>query len=308
MKKKKSSSQRVKLMMIINPRSGRTKHSLLAGKTAEMFAKNNIEVAAYFTSPDYNADYLVREHGRDYDIIGVCGGDGTISEAITGIMESGLDRPLGCIPMGTTNDLARSLGLAANSDKAVKIIATGIPYSFDIGSFNSDYFVYIASFGAFTEVSYATPQKAKNIFGRLAYIFSAVKYMTKIKSYHVNVVTDDRSCEGDYIFGAITNSRSVAGIFKFNNDMVDFDDGKFEVMLIKRPKSLLNAFATLMSMMNRSYKHDNIILFHASDITINSEEPLDWAIDGEHFNDGREIKIKNHHKAVDIIMKKHNKH
>ncbi len=308
MGRKKREKKRVKLMMIVNPHSGRTKHNIFAGKIADMFAKNNVEVAAYFTSPDYKADYLVSEHGKDYDIIGVCGGDGTISEAITGIMNSGLDKPLGCIPMGTTNDLARSLGLATDVDKAAKIIATGVPYSFDIGSFNDEYFVYIASFGAFTEVSYATPQKAKNVFGRLAYAFHAVKYMSKIKSYHVKVVTDDRSCEGDYIFGAVANSRSVAGIFKFNNDMVDFDDGKFEVLLIKRPKSLLNAVATWLSMMNKSYKHDNIILFHASDITITSDVPLDWAIDGEHMNDGREIKIKNNNKAVDIIMKKHNKH
>lgn len=305
MKKDKKKKERTRVMMIINPHSGKRRLNFSTGKIADMFAKNNMEVAAYFTSPDYKADYLVKEHINEYDIIGSCGGDGTISETITGIMKSGVKKPLGCIPMGTTNDLARSLHMSTDTMKAAKVIATGEPRPFDIGSFNDSYFVYIASFGAFTEVSYATSQKAKNIFGRLAYIFGAMKYMHKIKSYHMKVVTDDRSCEGDYIFGAVTNSTSVAGIFKFENDMVDFADGKFEVLLIKRPKSLANAIATGLSMLNKTYRHENIILFHASEISISSDEPLDWTVDGEHKNDGCNIEIKNNHKAVDIIMKKH---
>ena len=308
MKKDKKENERIKLMMIINPHSGKHKFNFSTGKIADIFDKKNMEIVAYFTSPDYNADYLVKEHIGEYDIIGCCGGDGTISETISGIMQSNIKKPLGCIPMGTTNDLARSLNLYTNPVKAAKTVASGEAYPFDIGSFNDKYFVYIASFGAFTEVSYATSQKAKNIFGRLAYIFGAAKYLHKIKSYHVKIITDDRSCEGDYIFGAVTNSTSVAGLFKFDNDEVDFADGKFEVMLIKRPKNIMNALATLLSMLNKSYKHDNIIIFHASEIDITSEEPLDWAVDGEHKNEGTDIRIKNNHSAINIIMRKHGRH
>ncbi len=294
--------------MIVNPRSGKHKLNISTGKIAEIFDKKDIEVAAYFTSPEYNADYLVEEHISECDMIGCCGGDGTISETISGIMRSDIKKPLGFIPMGTTNDLARSLCLHTNPVKAAKTIAAGEIYPFDIGSFNDEYFVYIASFGAFTEVSYATPQKAKNIFGRLAYIFGAVKYLHKIKSHHVKVITDDRSCEGDYIFGAVTNSASVAGLFKFEDDMVDFSDGKFEVILIKQPKNIMNALATVLSMLNKSYGHENIILFHASEIKITSEEPLDWAVDGEHKNGGKNINIKNNRCAVNMIMRKHGRH
>ncbi len=308
MKRDKAENERIKLMMIINPHSGKRKLSFSTGKIADIFDKKNIEIAAYFTSPDYNADYLVKKHIGEYDVIGCCGGDGTISETISGMMQSDIKKPLGCIPMGTTNDLARSLNLHTKPIKAAKTIAAGESSPFDIGSFNDKYFVYIASFGAFTEVSYATPQKAKNIFGRLAYMFGAVKYLHKIKSYHAKIITDNRSCEGDYIFGAVTNSTSVAGLFKFDNDMVDFADGKFEVMLIKRPKNILNALATVLSMLNKSYKHDNIIFFHASEIDITSEEPLDWAVDGEHRNEGTSINIKNNRCAIDIIMRKHGRH
>ncbi len=308
MKKDKDENGRIKLMLIINPHSGKRKLNFSTGKIADIFDKGNMEIAAYFTSPEYNADYIVKKHIGECDIVGCCGGDGTISETISGIMQSDIKKPLGCIPMGTTNDLARSLKLNTNSVKAAKTIAAGELSPFDIGSFNDKYFVYIASFGAFTEVSYATPQKAKNIFGRLAYMFGAVKYLHKIKSHHVKIITDDRSCEGDYIFGAVTNSTSVAGVFKFDNDDVDFADGKFEVLLIKRPKNIMNALGTVLSMFNKSYKHDNIIFFHASEIVITSEESLDWAVDGEHRNDGKSINIRNNHCAIDIIMKKHGKH
>lgn len=304
MKKEKKKKKRTKLMMIINPHSGRKRLNFSTGRIADMFAKNNMEVAAYFTSPGYKADYLVHEHGTECDVIGCAGGDGTISDCIRGIMQTGIKKPLGCIPMGTTNDLARSLGLATNVEKAAKNIAEGQPQPFDIGSFNNDFFVYIASFGAFTEVSYSTPQKAKNIFGRLAYMYSAAKCMHELRSYHVKVVTDNKSCEGDYIFGAVSNSTSVAGIFKFDHNYVDFADGKFEVLLVKKSKNMFTGMATVWSMLNQSYSHDNVVLFQASEITITSDEPLDWSIDGEHRKDGAEITIRNNHKAIEMIMKK----
>ena len=290
--------------MIVNPHSGRKKPTVTVGKIADMFSAHHMEVVAYFTSPEYNADYHVKEHYLNYDIISCFGGDGTISELITGVMQAGIKKPLGLIPNGTTNDLARSLGLAAKPDKAVRVISSGVPRPFDIGSFNNDFFVYIASFGAFTNVSYETPQRAKNIFGRTAYFFSAAKYLNTIKSHHIKIITDDRSCEGDYIFGSVSNSRSVAGLFHFDNDQVDFADGKFEVLLVKRPKNVFDLFSTFFSMLGKSYKHENIILFHASDIKIICDEALDWAVDGEHRNDGKTIHIVNYPKAVNIIAKK----
>lgn len=290
--------------MIVNPRSGKLRPSFSARKIAEMFSENNMEVGVFFTAPDYNADFLVKEHAKDFDIIACCGGDGTVSETIEGIMKANIDKPIGYIPAGTTNDLARSIGIPTKPEKAAKVIIARKARPLDIGSFDDSNFVYIASFGAFTEVSYATPQKAKNIFGRFAYYLGAMKYMPKIRSYHVKVETDAKNCEGDYIFGSVTNSTSVAGIFRLENDMVDFADGKYEVMLIKRPKNLYTAFMILMSMLNKTYKHENIELFRASDIKFTSDEPLDWAVDGEHKKGGTIVHIVNRPQAVKIIMKK----
>ncbi len=302
--KKKKKKERTKVLMIVNPRSGKLRPSFSARKIAEMFSENNMEVGVFFTAPGYNADFLVKEHAKDFDIIACCGGDGTVNETITGMMEAGIHKPLGYIPAGTTNDLAHSIGIPTKPEKAAKVIIGQTARPLDIGSFDDGNFVYIASFGAFTEVSYATPQKAKNLFGRLAYFFGAMKFMPKIRSYHVRVESDTQTVEGDYVFGSVTNSTSVAGIFRFEPDKVDFADGQYEVMLIRRPKSIFTAFMILMSMLNKTYGHKNIQLFRASDIRIISEEKLDWAVDGEHKKGGNTVHIVNHPKAIDLIMKK----
>lgn len=292
-------------MFIVNPKSGRRKPYFSAGRIADMFAENNMEVAVYFTAPGYKADFLMKEHINDFDIIACCGGDGTISEAISGMMNSEQKRPIGYVPAGTTNDLARSLNITTNMTKAARIIITGEPTPLDVGSFDNDYFIYIASFGAFTEVSYETSQKLKNIFGRLAYLVAAVKSLYRIKTHHIKVNADGECFEDDFIFGAVTNSTSVAGIFKFEDDFVDFADGKYEIMLIRRPKNVFEAFAMVMSMLNKTYGNKLIRILKASDITITSDEPLDWSVDGEHKRGGTTVHIKNNHQAINLITKKH---
>lgn len=296
--------KRKKVLMIVNPRSGKRRPYFSAGKIAEMFAENDMELAVYYTAPDYNAEFLVKEHAADSDIIACCGGDGTISETISGLMDMNINKPVGYIPAGTTNDLARSLDIPTRSIKAAQAIISGDACPLDIGSFDSSYFVYIASFGAFTEVSYATSQKAKNLFGRLAYFFSAAKYMTKIRSHHLKVSTDKKRTEGDYIFGAITNSTSVAGLFKYKNNSVDFSDGKYEVLLIKKPRNIFSALGICSSMLRGTYKGKYIEFFHASELEISSDKPLDWSVDGEHKRGGKTVRIKNHPQAVRLLMKK----
>lgn len=301
---KKHQKPQKRVMLIVNPKAGKRLSKFVVSNIADLFAKEKFEVAIYFTSLEYDAEYFVKEHAHEFDIIACCGGDGTVNEIIKGMMEIENCLPLGYIPAGTTNDLAASLGMSKDFKRATKVIISEKGLPFDIGTFDDSYFAYIASFGAFTEVSYNTSQKAKNLFGRLAYIFSAAKYMHKIKSYHIKVETKEKTVEGDYIFGAVTNSTSVAGTFKFDNDMVDFADGKYEVLLIKKPDKPSTAFAICMSMFNKSFKNENIILFHSSEIKITSDEPLDWSLDGEHKLGNTTVTIKNNPQAIKIIRKK----
>lgn len=300
----KKNKPKKRVMLIVNPKAGKMVSKFAVSDIADLFSKSKFEVAIYFTSLEYGAEFLVKEHAHEFDIIACCGGDGTVNSIIKGMMTVENCPPLGYIPSGTTNDLATSLGMTKNIKKATKTIISEKALPFDVGTFDDSYFAYIASFGAFTEVSYNTPQTAKNILGHSAYIMNAVKYMYKIKSYHIKIETDTKTVEDDYIFGSITNSTSIAGVFKFDTGVVDFADGKYEILLIKKPKSMFHAFQICMSMFNKSFKHNYITLFHASEIKVISEEPLDWALDGEHKTGNTTVTIKNNTHAINIIRKK----
>lgn len=293
-----------KLMLIVNPTAGKSRAKYNLANIAAQFYKNNYEPAIYFTSPDCGAEELIKKHAKEFDIVACCGGDGTVSEAIEGMMKLGDCPPLGYIPSGTTNDLAASLELPKNMKRAVSTIANENPIPLDIGSFGDDcHFAYIASFGAFTEVSYATPQRAKNIFGRLAYMFEAMKCMNKIKPYHVKVESEEKTVEGDFVFGSVTNSTSVAGIFSFDKNLVNFNDGLYEVLLVKQPKRFRTVIGIVLSMLNTTYKHDHITLFQSSHIKVTAEEGLEWAVDGEHRSSSNIVEIVNNHNAISLIRK-----
>ena len=212
--------------------------------------------------------------------------------------------PLGYIPCGTTNDLAKSLDLPRNMKRAASTIANEDPIPLDIGSFGNEcHFAYIASFGAFTEVSYETSQKAKNIFGHMAYVFSALKSMNKIKPYHIKIESKEKTVEDDFIFCSVTNSTSVAGMFRFDKSLVDFNDGLYEVLLIKQPKRFRTVLGIFLSMINTTYKHDHITLFQTSNLKLTADGSINWAIDGEHYLSGNIVEITNNHNAISLIRK-----
>ncbi|MGN0538019.1 MAG: diacylglycerol/lipid kinase family protein [Acutalibacteraceae bacterium] len=296
---------RKKIMLIVNPRAGKMQSKFALPDIVDMWYKNGYETVVYYTAADIGADELVKTHAPDYDIVACCGGDGTVNSVIDGLMQMKNRPPLGFIPAGTTNDLASSLGLPKKLRRSAHLISHEEPLTFDIGSFNNDiYFAYIASFGAFTEVSYNTSQSVKNILGHSAYIFAAMRAMPKIKAHHIRIESKELTEEDNYIFGAVTNSTSIAGTFKYEKDYVEFNDGKFEVLLIKDPKNFGTAVKVGLSMMNKSYKNRYITRFHTSEIKIISDEPLDWALDGEHQLGNTVTVIKNNPQAIRIIRKK----
>ena len=246
---------------------------------------------------------FTRDNIPEHDLVICCGGDGTLNEVVNGMMLSNKRLPLGYIPLGTTNDFAKSLKLPHNVNKAVKNIAEGEPRPFDLGSFNDKYFSYIASFGAFTKTSYSTPQKLKNKFGHSAYIIEGVKELSDIHPFKVKIKYDGNIIEDEFILGAISNSASIAGIFKLNKNIVDFNDGKFEVILVKDPKSLYGLGKLFKDFMSQKYTNDNITILHARNIEIISENPIPWTLDGEFGGETKVANIKNLHSVLSLITK-----
>ena len=300
-----------RLLFIYNPHAGK---ELLKPKLADVidiFVKAGYEVTVHPTQAYRDAYYQIKEYevGK-YDLIACSGGDGTIDEVATGMMkrrEMGKDVvPVGYIPAGTTNDFAKSLHIPrkplAAADNAVK----GVPFPCDIGKFNDSVFVYIAAFGLFTDVSYETNQDLKNILGHAAYILEGTQRLFNIASYQLKVETKDTSFEGDFIFGMVSNATSVGGFRKLTGPDVLLDDGVFEVLLIRRPKNILELNEIITALLGGA-DTSNIESFKTSYLKITSETQISWTLDGEFGGEHREVEIQNMNHAVNIILKKDEK-
>ena len=148
---------------------------------------------------------------------------------------------LGYIPAGSTNDYAASLGLPRRIENAARLAAEGKASPVDVGKFGDDrYFVYIAAFGAFTEVSYLTPQDKKNLLGHQAYMLEAVKSLMDIRGRQMKITWEEGELEGEFLFGMVTNTTSVGGFKGLVSRDVALDDGWFEALFIRMPKNPLD--------------------------------------------------------------------
>lgn len=291
-----------KLLLIVNPTAGRMLALRYIKRIKKILSDGGYTVSVHITSARAEATRLLTASAGNYDVIGCCGGDGTLNEVISGVLLSGKDVPIGYIPSGTTNDLAKSLGLPSSIIKSTVNLLTGKPLFEDVGEFCSRYFTYVASFGAFTRVSYETKQKDKNIFGHAAYLFGGLRSVGEIKPFEVKVTYDGLSQEGEYIFGAVTNSTSVGGVMRLSDDQVNLRDGKFEVMLVRKPENAAQIGQLLDEAINRHYDGHLISLHHASKIRFQSKTPLAFTLDGENGGEHTDCEAVNLHHAVRLIL------
>jgi len=292
-----------KILLIVNPNAGKEGYRTSLTEILRVFCEAGCEPTVFFTKYSMHAAEIVVKNCNDYDLIVCLGGDGTLSEVSAGVMMSAKKLPIGYIPLGTANDVARTLGLSSKPVEAARNILSGSLYPIDIGRFGQDkFFTYIAAFGAFTEVSYATPSELKHSLGHLAYMLEAAKSITKITASHALVEYDNGVLEDDFIFGAISNSTSVAGLFKLDSRDVNLSDGMFEILLIRKPKSLddLNQIITEILLMN--FTNENVFFLKSSKIRLVFSSPTSFTRDGEDGGSHREVNITNCHPGVEIIV------
>ena len=291
-----------KLLFVVNGHSGKgqIKNKLL--DIIDIMIKEGYHVQVHTTQEREDATKVVREQAKYYDLVVCSGGDGTLDEAVTGMMQSEVRTPLGYIPAGSTNDFANSLEIPKDMIQAAKTAVLGVPFSCDVGEFNGDYFIYVAALGIFTDVSYATSQELKNALGHVAYILEGAKRLYTIKTYHMRVEYDGNEIEGDFLLGMITNSTSVGGFKNMTGKDVKLDDGMFEVTLIHKPKNIIELNTIIASLTNLKDETDLIDSFRAESVKFYSEEEIPWTLDGEFGGDHKEVQIKDHCKAVDIMI------
>lgn len=296
-----------KLLFVYNPRAGKEMLKPRLSDVLDIFVKAGYEVTVHPTQAYRDAYYQIKEYevGK-YNLIACSGGDGTIDEVATGMMkrrEMGKDVvPVGYIPAGTTNDFAKSLHIPrkplAAADNAVK----GVPFPCDIGKFNDSVFVYIAAFGIFTDVSYETDQAVKNVLGHMAYILEGAKRIFNIPSYKIKVEHDGEAIEDEFIFGMVTNSRSVGGFSNMVGKNIVFDDGLFEVTLIKTPKNPIALQEIIAALLIEQVDTKHMYTFKTKKITFDSVEEIPWTLDGEFGGEQDYVEIENVQKAMEIMV------
>ncbi len=291
-----------KVLLIMNPFSGQKRGKRFLADILYLFRKNGYVTTAMMTVKSGDGAELVKQYGSGMDKIVCIGGDGSLKEVITGVVESGLSVPIGYIPAGSTNDLASSLKIPKNIMKAAENIINGTPRTIDVGRFDNEYFSYIASFGAFTKVSYATPQNIKNVLGHLAYVLEGVKDIPSIRPVHLKFQMPEQIIEGDYLFGAICNSTSVGGILTLDPQVVDMNDGKFELLLIKAPTNVAELNDIVLALSTQRYDYPSITFVTASALEVFAPKDMNWTLDGECVEGREYITVSNLHSAVQLIL------
>lgn len=292
-----------KILLIVNPCSGKAKMRTELLNVVDIFSRSGSDVTVYPTKERGDATLKVETLSNvDYDIIVVCGGDGTLNEVITGLTRAKLDIKLGYIPSGTLNEWSSGLGISRSIDRAARDILTGKEVLLDIGKFGDRYFSYTASFGAFTSASYTAPQDIKNVLGQAAYFFEGIKSLGNIKPVHLKIVSEEREIEGNFLFGAVSNSLSVGGIVKFDRNIVKLNDGLFEILLIRSPDNILKLQPLIDGILRQKFDCEGMEFFHTREITVIGGDGLSWTLDGEYAPGTENVKISNINNAVRLVV------
>ena len=290
-----------KLYLIINPNAGTRQGRRFLPEMISVLTRGGYLCSVYITEKRGDASDFARDHAGEADLVVACGGDGTLNEVITGLQLGGHSTPLGYIPCGSTNDFANGLGIPAAPLMACDAILSVQPRVLDVGLFSPDrYFSYTASFGAFTSVSWSTPQNVKNIIGHAAYILEGIRSLADIRPIHMRITADGQVYEDDFIFGAVCNSTSLGGVLKLEDNQVDMNDGRFEALLIPFPADLLILNRILTALRTHHYEDESLHFLRAASFLFEGTSDV-WTLDGEAAEVGPRVEIRNIHNAISLI-------
>ena len=292
-----------KMLFVMNPYAGQRRANRYLADILSIFNRAGYRVEAYMTGARGEATDIVRQYAPEMDLVACCGGDGTFNETVNGLLHSEVNIPVGYIPAGSTNDFAASLGLPTNILQAAETVVTGEPSDLDVGKFGDRYFSYVASFGAFTRTSYATPQSVKNALGHAAYILGGISELSQLRTEHVKLQLDEKIVEDDFLFGAVSNSTSVGGVLSLDPKQVDLRDGKFEVLLLRSPRELGELSECIRAVQTAEYNCKMLTFTPASRVTVWADAGMPWTLDGEMEPGHEEVTIENIHCGLKVMCK-----
>jgi len=291
------------MLLIVNPKAGKGTIKKKLPKIIKNFEKKGYQAKTIYTKVDYKPSDILKDNSKEWDLIVCCGGDGTLNELINAVMKLDKKPQIGFIPLGTMNDFARTIRLSTKKTFLAKNIDEGNIIPSDIGTFNNLYFNYVAAFGAFTPVSYVTSHKLKRRFGKFAYFIVAIKYLNKIRGYEITIETEGQTVTDDFIFGSISNSKSVGGFEWFKRSGVKINDGEFECLFIKRPEGIIGYIKTIFAILFKKHSNKKYFEYYQTDkIKITSKAGIPWTIDGEFGGRRKEVEINNINMAIEYVI------
>lgn len=294
-----------RLLLIYNASAGRQKVKLMLADILDVFAREGYLITALPTQARGDAARAASGLGAGFDRVVCCGGDGTLNETVSGLMRihDSMRPTLGYIPTGTTNDFSRNLSLPRGTEKLALTACGGVPRAIDLGQAGENWFTYVAAFGLFTDVSYSTPQNAKNLLGHTAYLIEGASRLTSVKSYTMRVECGERVIEDEFIYGMVGNTVSVGGLLNLSQDLVKLDDGLFEVLLVRKPKSALELQSIVYTLLNQKRETEEqdsglVLCFSASQVTFTCQEAVPWTLDGEFGGEHQTLRVENHQRSL----------
>ncbi len=289
------------VLIIYNPKAGKNGASHMLPHVVENLRSKGYRCVAWPTLPGFGAEEILAEEQGTFEYVVCCGGDGTLNHTINGLMALEEKPRLIYLPTGSTNDFALSLGLSKDIATACDKVGNTRPFYYDIGRFNSSYFNYVAAFGAFTQVSYTTPQELKNQLGHAAYIIEGIRRLPVGQHHTRTVIGEDRVYHGDFIYGAVSNSTSIGGMSLPVKNEVSMNDGLFEVFLIKAPKNAADLQGIITAILTQNFDNRYISYFKTRNVHFEFESPTPWTLDGEFGGEVTKADISVVNKAIGIL-------
>ncbi len=295
-----------RVLMVYNPTSGKNSKRKKPDEIIRIFKNNGFAVTEKTTTCVGDATEIVKHNLEGHDLVVCCGGDGTFNEAVNGMMALHTQKPLMYVPMGTTNDLANTLGVTRDIEKQIELYKKGYVNSYDIGDFNNNHFNYVASFGVATDTSYMTSQKLKNALGYAAYkinglILRLPHCIKTLRAYRMKIEYDGGVLDDDFYFGAVSNTNVVAGLFKYDKLGIKLNDGKFECLFVRGVKNVPDVFKIVKKVVDQNYDGDQIITFRTSKLKIIGVDETAWTLDGEFGGNHKNIDISVNPGAINIV-------
>ena len=293
---------RRKLLFVVNPHAGKEAIRTQMVRILDIFVKSGWVPTVYMGQHTGELPALVRKWAPDYDLVVCSGGDGTLNETLNGLMPLERRPMLGYIPAGTTNDFATSLGIPKQMAKAALAAVEGVPVSVDVGRFGSKYFAYVAAFGAFTDVTYSTPQQYKNSLGKLAYLIEGAQRLSSLKTYPIRLEYDDGCTEGEFLVGLVSNSSYVAGLPVGRWIDTSMSDGLMEVTLVRKPAHMTELTRVASNLLKGELDPEVLFTVKTRQLRVLSPEPIPWTLDGEYGGAPTDVTIENLPRALTLHL------